>query len=101
MPPTMINMALNHSLDAEARERLPRGVRSGRPASAPPLATIQGAQEKFGWRVIQIYGLTETAPFMTFSKNQAHMDHWPKPEAYGVQAKNRLSDDRCGHSGSR
>src|SRR6266571_4447795 len=58
MPPTMINMALNYSLDAEARERLPHGVRIGTAGSAPPLATIQGAQEKLGWRVIQIYGLT-------------------------------------------
>ena len=87
MPPTMINMALNHSLDIEARERLPRGVRIGTAGSAPPLATIQGAQEKFGWRVIQIYGLTETAPFMTVSKIKPHMDNWPEDQKLRVQSK--------------
>jgi len=87
MPPTMINMALNHSMDATAFDRLPRGVRIGTVGSAPPLATIQGAQEKFGWRVIQIYGLTETSPFLTVSKTKPHMDDWPEDEKLRVQAK--------------
>jgi acyl-CoA synthetase (AMP-forming)/AMP-acid ligase II len=87
MPPTMINMALNHSLDANALDRLPRDVRIGTAGSAPPLATIQGAQENFRWKVIQIYGLTETAPFMTVSKIKPHMDQWPDEQKLRVQAK--------------
>jgi len=87
MPPTMINMALNHPLDAETLESLPRSMRVGTAGSAPPLATIQGAQEKFGWRVIQIYGLTETAPFLTVSKIKPHMDDWPEGQKARVQAK--------------
>jgi len=87
MPPTMINMALNHSLDANSLHRLPRDVRIGTAGSAPPLATIQGAQENFGWKVIQIYGLTETAPFMTVSKIKPHMDQWPDEQKLRVQAK--------------
>ncbi|MEK6324600.1 MAG: fatty acid--CoA ligase [Acidobacteriota bacterium] len=87
MPPTMINMALNHPMDAAAFDRLPRGVRIGTAGSAPPLATIQGAQEKFGWRVIQIYGLTETSPFLTVSKTKPHMDDWPEEHRLRVQAK--------------
>ncbi|MGA9772872.1 MAG: long-chain-fatty-acid--CoA ligase [Blastocatellia bacterium] len=87
MPPTMINMALNHTLSDEALEQLPRAVRVGTAGSAPPLATIQGAQEKFGWRVIQIYGLTETSPFMTVSKIKPHMDDWPVADKLRVQAK--------------
>jgi fatty-acyl-CoA synthase len=87
MPPTMINMALNHPIDAATLERLPRGMRVGTAGSAPPLATIQGAQEKFGWRVIQIYGLTETAPFMTVSKVKPTMDDWPEDQKLRVQAK--------------
>ena len=87
MPPTMINMALNYSIDAATLERLPSGMRVGTAGSAPPLATIQGAQEKFGWRVIQIYGLTETAPFMTVSKIKPHMDGWPDDQKLRVQAK--------------
>jgi fatty-acyl-CoA synthase len=61
-----------------------RGAPAGRP---PPLATIQGAQEKFGWRVIQIYGLTETSPFLTVSKIKPHMTNWPAEDRYRVQAK--------------
>jgi fatty-acyl-CoA synthase len=87
MPPTMINMALNHSMDQETRNRLPRDMRVGTAGSAPPLATIQGAQEKFGWNVIQIYGLTETAPFLTVSKVKPNMDQWPDEQKLRVQAK--------------
>ena len=91
MPPTMINMALNHPIDAATLERLPRDMRVGTAGSAPPLATIQGAQEKFGWRVIQIYGLTETAPFMTVSKVKPTMDEWPEDQKLRVQAKTGYS----------
>jgi fatty-acyl-CoA synthase len=87
MPPTMINMALNHPSDSDSLSRLPRGMRVGTAGSAPPLATIQGAQEKFGWRVIQIYGLTETSPFLTVSKVKPHMDDWPIDQKLRVQAK--------------
>lgn len=87
MPPTMINMALNHPMDDAAIARLPGEMRVGTAGSAPPLATIQGAQEKFGWRVIQIYGLTETAPFLTVSKIKPHMDEWPADQKSRVQAK--------------
>ena len=87
MPPTMINMALNHSLSDEETKRLPQGVRVGTAGSAPPLASIQGMQERFGWRVIQIYGLTETAPFLTVSKVKPTMDDWPEDDKLRVQAK--------------
>jgi acyl-CoA synthetase (AMP-forming)/AMP-acid ligase II len=87
MPPTMINMALNHDLDPASLARLPRGVRIGTAGSAPPMATIQGSQEKFGWRVIQIYGLTETSPFMTVSKIKPHMLDWPEAEKVRIQTK--------------
>src|SRR5262249_9501631 len=87
MPPTMINMALNHPLDLSAIDSLPRGMRVGTAGSAPPTATIQGAQEKFGWTVIQIYGLTETAPFLTVSKVKPHMDSWPQDQRLRVQTK--------------
>src|SRR5262249_25165500 len=65
----------------------PRGMRVGTAGSAPPTATIQGAQEKFGWTVIQIYGLTETAPFLTVSKVKPHIDSWPQDQRLRVQTK--------------
>jgi fatty-acyl-CoA synthase len=87
MPPTMINMALNHSMNADEREQLPQGVRIGTAGSAPPLASIQGMQTRFNWRVIQIYGLTETSPFLTVSKVKPMMDDLPTADKLRVQAK--------------
>lgn len=88
MPPTMINMALNHELKDEQRAALPReGVRVGTAGSAPPMALIKGMQERLGWQVIQIYGLTETSPFLTVSKVKPHMSDWPAEEKYRVQTR--------------
>ncbi len=87
MPPTMINMALNHPLSDEQAEKLPRNARVGTAGSAPPRALIEGMQERLGWKVIQIYGLTETSPFLTVSKVKPHMRDWPKEEQYRVQTR--------------
>ncbi|MBI1760686.1 MAG: fatty acid--CoA ligase [Acidobacteria bacterium] len=88
MPPTMINMALNHPLTDEQRAVLPRaGVRVATAGSAPPRALIEGMQERLGWQVIQIYGLTETSPFLTVSKVKPHMRDWPAEEKYRVQTR--------------
>lgn len=87
MPPTMINMALNHPLSEEQMKNLPRHARVGTAGSAPPRALIEGMQERLGWKVIQIYGLTETSPFLTVSKVKPHMRDWPKEERYRVQTR--------------
>jgi len=88
MPPTMINLALNHRLSEEQQSALPReGVRVATAGSAPPMALIKGMQERLGWQVIQIYGLTETSPFLTVSKVKPHMKDWPAEEKYRVQTR--------------
>jgi fatty-acyl-CoA synthase len=87
MPPTMINMALNHQLSEEKFNALPRNVRIATAGSAPPMALIKGMQERLGWQVIQIYGLTETSPFLTVSKVKPHMRDWPAEEKYRVQTR--------------
>ncbi len=88
MPPTMINMALNHPLTDEQRAALPRNcVRVATAGSAPPRALIEGMQERLGWQVIQIYGLTETSPFLTVSKVKPHMRDWPQEEKDRVQTR--------------
>jgi fatty-acyl-CoA synthase len=88
MPPTMINMAMNHQLGDEQLKSLRReGVRVGTAGSAPPMALIKAMQERLGWKVIQIYGLTETSPFLTVSKVKPHMRDWPKEDQYRVQTR--------------
>ncbi len=87
MPPTMINLALNHPLSSDLPENFPRNVRVGTAGSAPPMALIKGMQERLGWQVIQIYGLTETAPFLTVSKIKPHMQDWSTDEKYRMQTR--------------
>ena len=86
MPPTMINAALNHPIDEATRRRMPP-MRIGTAGSAPPMATIQGAQEKFGWRVIQIYGLMETSPLLTVSNVKPTMRGLSEEEKLRWQTK--------------
>ncbi len=40
----------------------------------PPTATIERMETELGWEFIQIYGLTETAPLLTISRNRAEWD---------------------------
>jgi acyl-CoA synthetase (AMP-forming)/AMP-acid ligase II len=87
MPPTMINMALNQHLSAEQQAALPRNARIGTAGSAPPTALIKGMQERLGWQVIQIYGLTETSPFLTVSKVKPHMRDLSAEEKLRVQTR--------------
>ena len=86
MPPTMINAALNHPIDEATRRRMPP-MRIGTAGSAPPMATIQGAQEKFGWRSIQIYGLMETSPLLTVSNVKPTMRGLSEEEKLRWQTK--------------
>ncbi len=61
---------------ANAPEPLRKGVRPGVrvvTAGAPPAAaTIERIEEEFGWDVNQVYGLTETTPFITVCEPRAH-----------------------------
>src|SRR5262249_54611604 len=84
LAPTMINMLLNHP--AASERDLPR-LRVGTAGSAPPMAIIKAAQGRVCWRIIQVYGLTETAPFLTVSKLKPNMRDWPDNEKYRVQTR--------------
>jgi acyl-CoA synthetase (AMP-forming)/AMP-acid ligase II len=50
---------------AEARGRLPRNVRVITAGAPPAAATIERMESELGWEVLQVYGLTETAPFIS------------------------------------
>ena len=68
--PTVLIMLANAPADAKALA--PKGV-GVMTAGAPPAAvTIQRIEEELGWNVIQIYGLTETAPAISICE--------PRPE---------------------
>ena len=42
--------------------------------AAPPSRTIARVEEELGWEFNQIYGLTETAPFITINRSRAEFD---------------------------
>ncbi|HVN43569.1 MAG TPA: long-chain-fatty-acid--CoA ligase [Steroidobacteraceae bacterium] len=50
---------------AELRRTLPRGVRVLTAGAPPAAATIERMEGELGWTITQVYGLTETAPFIS------------------------------------
>jgi fatty-acyl-CoA synthase len=68
-PTVLIGMA---SAPAEARGQVPVGVRVVTAGAAPAAATIERLEGDLGWEVTHVYGLTETAPFITVCE--------PRPE---------------------
>ena len=52
------------------RDRV-RIIMAGAP---PPTKTVARVQEELGWEFIQIYGLTETSPLLTFNRARAEWD---------------------------
>jgi fatty-acyl-CoA synthase len=56
----------------EMRDGAPRGVHVVTAGAPPAAATIERLEGELGWNVTQVYGLTETAPFITVCE--------PRPE---------------------
>jgi fatty-acyl-CoA synthase len=77
--PTVWNTVLDAARDWQGeipgRGRV-RVVGAGAP---PPARTIQRVTEELGWEFLQIYGLTETAPLLTFNRSRPTDDALPAP----------------------
>ncbi len=52
------------------RDRV-RIIMAGAP---PPTKTVVRVEEELGWEFVQIYGLTETSPLLTFNRRRAEWD---------------------------
>jgi fatty-acyl-CoA synthase len=61
--PTVLIALANAS--PQVRGEVPAGVHVVTAGAAPAAATIERLEGEFGWEVTQVYGLTETAPFIT------------------------------------
>ena len=68
-PTVLIALA---SAPAEVRGQVPRGVHVVTAGAPPAAATIERLEGELGWEVTQVYGLTETGPFLTVCE--------PRPE---------------------
>jgi fatty-acyl-CoA synthase len=77
-PTVLISLA---SAPASVRGEVPAGVRVVTAGAPPAAATIERMEGEFGWEVTQVYGLTETAPFITVCA--------PLPEHEGLSPADR------------
>jgi fatty-acyl-CoA synthase len=69
--PTVLNALIQHYEDegGDVVTTGERDVRIATAGSAPATATIETVEDEFDWRIIHIYGLTETAPIITTSNS--------------------------------
>jgi fatty-acyl-CoA synthase len=65
------------------RRELRRGVRVFTAGAAPAAATIERMESSLGWEVTQVYGLTETAPFISICE--------PLPEHAALSGADRAT----------
>ena len=68
-PTVLINIA---NAPDQLRTTAPRGVRVLTAGAAPAAHTIERVEQELGWTITQVYGLTETAPFISICE--------PRPE---------------------
>jgi fatty-acyl-CoA synthase len=77
-PTVLIGLA---SAPADLRGEVRPGVRLLTAGAPPAAATIEHVEGEFGWEITQVYGLTETAPFITVCE--------PRPEHSGLSLSER------------
>jgi fatty-acyl-CoA synthase len=83
--PTILIALANAASCAPAEARRPvRVVTAGAP---PAAATIERLERDLGWSVTQVYGLTETAPFITICERQPEHEGLSVPQQAIVKAR--------------
>ena len=79
-PTVLITLA---NAPPEQRGEVPAGVRVLTAGAPPAASTIQRVEGEFGWELTQLYGLTETAPFITVCE--------PRPEHRELSVEQRAT----------
>ena len=69
---------------------LVKGLRVIVAGSACP-ETLLRRFDKFGVRVLQAWGMTETTPIATVATIKPHMEFWPEDQKYDVRAKQGIA----------
>jgi fatty-acyl-CoA synthase len=67
--PTVLNRLIQYCENNDVTTTGARDVRIATAGSAPPKATIETVEDEIGWRIIHLYGLTETSPLITASNS--------------------------------
>lgn len=71
----------------ELRKTAPRGVRLFTAGAPPAAATIERVEGELGWEITQVYGLTETAPFITICEPRPEHDRLGLRERAIIKAR--------------
>ncbi|MBI3494236.1 MAG: long-chain-fatty-acid--CoA ligase [Acidobacteria bacterium] len=72
---------------ADVRSRAPRGVRVVTAGAPPAAATIERIEGELGWTITHVYGLTETAPFITVCEPRPEHDALTPADRAVVKAR--------------
>jgi len=67
-PTVLIGLA---NADGDVRRTAPRGLRILTAGAPPAASTIERLEDELSWTVTQVYGLTETTPFITVCEPRA------------------------------
>ena len=69
------------------RVNIPRGVRLFTAGAPPAAATIELIERELGWELTHVYGLTETAPLITFCEPRPDHKNLPLAEKARIKAR--------------
>src|SRR5207302_7133693 len=71
----------------EVRRDARPGVRVLTAGAPPAAATIERVEGEFGWEIRQVYGLTETAPFITICEPRPEHAQLPPRERATIKSR--------------
>src|SRR5437763_3692473 len=83
-PTILISLA---NAPSELRRSAPRGMRIVTAGAPPAAATIPRPEEGLRWTITHVYGLTETAPFITVCESRAEHASLPISERAAIKAR--------------
>src|SRR5213083_1997677 len=69
------------------RRLAPKGIHVITAGAPPAASTIQRLEEDLGWTITHVYGLTETAPFITVCESRAEHAPLPISERAAIKAR--------------
>jgi len=83
-PTVLISLA---NAPAAVRGEVPPGVHVVTAGAPPAAATIERLEGEFGWEITQVYGLTETAPFITVCAPLPEHEDLPSADRAVIKAR--------------
>jgi fatty-acyl-CoA synthase len=83
-PTVLISLA---NAPENVRRLAPKGIRVVTAGAAPAATTIQRLEEELGWTITHVYGLTETAPFITVCESRPEHAPLSMMERAAVKAR--------------